>query len=225
MKIIKVSQEHDREAWLELRKDKITGTRVGKVKPLTRGTDRTPEGFWQMLADRLAIAKDGEPERDRGLRLENEALKKTAKRFKLKLNYDPGMWESDIDKDIAVSPDGAEEGDTPTYAAEAKCFDSKNHIKYVMLDRRASKEKDYRPYDSVPKDNKHQVIQHFVVNENLDKLYFTLYDDRIVLDKLSHHVIVITRESVKDETDMQLLMEKEVLKDLRDTIKEIKSYE
>lgn len=222
MKIIKLSQENDREAWLELRREKITGTRAGKIKPLSRGTDRTPEGFWQMIADRIAIAKDGEPEMERGHRLENEALKQTAKQFSVKFDYDPGFWVSDLDDDIAVSPDAAEPGKKPTYAAEAKCFDTKNHIKCVLLDRRAKKKEDYRAIDQVPKDNRHQVIQYFVVNEHLQRLYFALLDDRIVLENLTHHTIVIDRAEIADEIKEQKDMELDVLKDLRATIKELK---
>lgn len=227
MKIIKLSQTKDREAWLELRREKITGTRAKKVKPLSRGADRVPAEFWQMVADRIAITKDGELERERGERLQEEALNNAAKSLALKIDTDAGMWVSDKDEDIAVSPDSAEPGDKPTYAIEAKCLDSKNHIKGILMDKRAAKLPDYNPYESLnfdPKcDFRFQAVQYFVVNEHLKTLYVTLYDDRIVLNPLVQHTIAINREHVGDQIAEQEAMELDVLKELREVIKELKN--
>jgi hypothetical protein len=224
MKVVKLSQEHDRESWLDLRRDKITGTRVKSIKPLIRGTDKTPVGFWEMLADRFAIAKDGEPASERGLRLQGEAMLKTEDVLGLDLDTDPGFWVSDIDEDIAVSPDGAENSKTPKYAVEAKCYDSKNHLRVVLMDMRARESNEYRAFDQIPKDDTFQVLQYFVVNEKLEKLYYTLYDDRFVLDKLIHHVITIERKHIEKEIKEQLDMELDVLEQLRENIKEVKKY-
>lgn len=225
MKVIDLSPQEDTQAWQDLRRDKITSTRVKFIKPLSRGTDRTPEGFWQMLADRLAVPRDGEDEKERGLRLEREAIELTEKKLKLKLNYEPGFWISDLDEDIAVTPDAAEKG-TPTYAVEAKCLASKNHLKAVILDQRARKG-DYFPLDSLKiaynLDFSFQAIQYFVVNEKLKALYFTLYDDRVVLDSLAHHVITIERSQVGEQIREQLEMELDVLKQVRELIKEVKN--
>lgn len=222
MKIVKLSQENDREAWLDFRRTLITGTKAKAIKPLSRGKDRTPVGFWDLLAENLAIAKDGEPERDRGLRLENEAITKTAKLFKLDLTLDPGIWVSDKNNKIAISPDSAEKGDKPTYAVEAKCLDSKNHIKAIVLDRRAKASSDYHAFDSIPTEYREQVIQYFAVNEHLKTLYFSFYDDRIVIDKLMHHTIVINRppiaEEIKEQTETQI----EVLDQIKELIKELR---
>lgn len=158
---------------------------------------------------------------DRGLRLENEALARTATQFNLTLDLDPGMWVSDDDDDIAISPDAAEEGNTPTFAAESKSLDSANHLKYVILDRRAKAKEGYKAIDYIPRDYREQVIQYFVVNEYLHELYFTLYDDRIALDGLDHHVIVIDRKDVADEIAEQKQMQLDTLKEINQLIAEL----
>lgn len=221
MRIIKIDPQEDREAWLDFRRDKISGTRVSKIKPMARGG--TPEGFWQMVADRIALPKDGEPEMDRGLRLEQESCKATAKRYKLKLDYKPGVWVSDLDENIMVTPDASEDSKKPKYAVETKSLDTKNHIRIVLMDIQAKKQSDYMAFDHVPKDFQFQVLQYFVVNEHLKTLYFSLYDDRIVLDHLVHHVIKVDRADVEELIISQQEMEQQVLRDLNNIIKELKN--
>lgn len=226
MKVIKLSQTYDREAWLQMRIGKITGSKSKQLKPLSRGADRTPQGFWYLLAEKLAVAPDGEKDIDRGQRLENEALAATAVRLGIVLDLDPGMWVSDENEDIAISPDAAEDSVTPTFAAEVKCLSSANHLKHVIKDLRARGKDDYRPIDQIPDDSKsayrEQVVQYFVVNEKLQRLYFVLYDDRIALDKYMHHVIVIERSQIEDEIAEQKRTQLETLAEISNLIEELK---
>lgn len=221
MKIIKLSQREDREAWLELRRGKVTATKAKGLKPLSRGADRTPIGFWELLAEKLAVAKDGESERDRGNRLEQENIKLVSKKYKIKLDDDPGFWISDVDKDIAASPDGAEPGNKPTYAVECKSFDSKNHLRILYKDRQAKENEAYRAFDSIPAENQDQVLQLFAVNENLKMVYWSLYDDRIAVEKLMHYVIEVSRESVAVEVSALLNTMILVINDVRAITKEL----
>ncbi len=220
MKIVRLDQAQDNEAWLDLRRGKIMGTKAKGVRPLSRGTDKVPIGFWELVAERLAIAKDGEPEKERGHRLENIAITKTGELFNKEFDLNPGVWVSGVNEDIAVSPDGAELSLNPTYAAEAKCLDSKNHLKILLTDRRLQRNEDYRPFDSIPKEYRDQVVQYFVVNTMLETLYWTLYDDRMAYESLMHHVIVVDREDIEAEIQEQLEMEVQVLKDVKAIIKE-----
>lgn len=225
MKIIKLSQTDDREAWLQMRLGKITGSKSKQVKPLSRGSDRTPQGFWQILAEKLAVAPDGERDIDRGQRLEREALRILAERESLNIDSDPGMWVSDDHPDLAVSPDGAERSNTPTWAVEAKCLSSANHLKYVIKDLRARGD-EYSPIHHVPDDAKNayreQVVQYFVVNESLQRLYFVLYDDRIALDKYVHHTIVIERGQIEAEIATQKDTQLAVLQEISTLIGELR---
>lgn len=212
MKIIKISQSGDRENWLELRKGVITSTKAKNVKPLSRGTS-LPMGIYELLAEKIAISKDGEPERDRGLRLENEALLLTQEKYNLDFELDAGMWFSD-DMKLAVSPDASEISDKPTYAGEAKCLDTKNHLQAILKDWESRKQPGYNPLDSLKigtSDFTAQVIQYFVINQDLDTLYFTLYDDRVALDNVTHYAIIIKREHVQEYVDGQELYERDAL--------------
>lgn len=227
MKIVKLSQREDREAWLEFRRGKITGTKASKVRPLRIGKDKTPTGFWELVADNLAIPKDGESERDRGLRLEPESITETVKQFGLKnVDLDPGMWVSDEDERIAVSPDAGELSPKPTWGIETKSLDSKNHIKAIVMDRRAKKLDGYNPVNSLKIDSRcdftSQVVQYFVVNPDMRRLYFSLHDDRMALDHLVHYVIVIERKHVADLVEQQMQEQKDVLKEVRALLKELK---
>lgn len=227
MKIIRLSQSEDREAWLEGRRGVITGSKSKGVKPLTRGKDRTPQGFWELLAEKVAIAPDGEKDIDRGTRLENEALELFGREYKLDIDLDPGFWVSDESDEIGYSPDGAEKSDNPTWSVEAKCLSTKNHLKFMFKDREAKKTDDYKAIDLIPNDAKNafreQVIQSFVVNEKQQKQYFILYDDRIAFEKYMLHVIVVERKDIKDEIQAQKEIQLNVLKEVNDLIKEMKN--
>lgn len=223
MQIIKVSQSNDREAWLGLRTGVITGTKAKTVAPPKRGNG-TPAGIYELLAEKIAVPKDGEPERERGLRLEEEALLHTRDKYNLDLDTDCGMWLTDDGK-LGVSPDSAEVGDNPTYAAEAKCLDSKYHLLAILNDTANKKLPNYNPLDSLKfgtHDFTHQCKQYFVVNPNLQTLYFTFYDDRIVLDNIVHYVIVITREHVQEFVEGQEAYERDALAKVDKMIKTLK---
>lgn len=223
MQVIKVSQQHDREAWLELRRGVVTATKAKTVAPPKRGNN-TPQGVFELLAEKVAIAKDGEPERDRGLRLEQEALLLTQEKYKLDLNLDAGMWLSDDGK-LGVSPDASENSDKPTYAAEAKCLDSKNHLQAIINDYEAKSTDGYNPLNSLKiskSDFAPQVIQYFLINPDLQILYFTLYDDRIALDNVVHYVIPIHREHVEELVKEQELYERAAINQVDTMIKILK---
>ena len=206
MRIVRLEQNS--EAWLLHRLGKATGSKAKFIKPLKYGG--TPSGFYTLLAEKIAIPPDGERAIDRGHRLENPALERLSVELNLPIDLEPGMWESDVDSDIAISPDGAEvvaDGETPTWAAEAKCLSSANHLRWVINDLNARKKDDYFAFDSIPdyKTNcyKEQVLQYFVVNEKLETLYFVLYDDRIILDQYVFHVITVKREDVEELIEQQ----------------------
>ncbi len=219
MRILAIPQNS--EEWRQHRIGKIGGSDAKGVMPLKRGADRTPVGFWDLLAQKISIAADGEPVMDRGHRLEKDALERFARDFKLKLKIDDQFWESDENSDISVSPDGSEDSDKPTWAAEAKCLSSANHLKYTVKDIRAKKEKDYLGINQVPPEYRCQVIQYFVVCGTLEKLYFILHDDRIVIDEYVSHVIEITRKEIEGEIELQKAVELSTLKEVNNLIAEL----
>mgnify|MGYP002516290888 FL=1 len=223
MYTLDVSQANDTEAWLEARRGKITGTKSGKlVYDTYRNSERlkTSIEFWKYAAENYAIEPDGENPMERGHRLENQNA--TITLTKLGINpetaeYDTGLWVSDTDERIAVSPDVCEKGDKPTWAIECKSLGSAYHLQTVMTYRiwkllkpqptpdleafavrwldPITTSADSIPFDFIPKQYQPQVLQYFVVNENLKTLYFSLYDDRVYGD-LCHEYIPVTRDSI-----------------------------
>lgn len=212
MKIYRTEQQS--QEWLDARRGKVMGSKVKGVRRQARNSDKRYQTFWDIIAEKMAIAADGENPMDRGHRVEPDALVAAGKILGLEFDNDPGMWISDLDDDMGVSPDGAEiveEGKLPTYGAEVKSLSSGSHLRFIYEDRQAKKLEGYNPIDSVPNEEKHyfrdQVIQYFVINEKLEKMYFIFYDDRIVVDHLVTYIIEIERadivDRIEDNTNMQ----------------------
>lgn len=98
--------------------------------------------FWQFLADMIAEQPDGEPPMERGHRLENTNIMMACEKFDISpdvVEFDTGMWVSDVDDRIAVSPDAHAKprifnglAHNPTFAFEAKSLGTKYHLQTVV---------------------------------------------------------------------------------------------
>ncbi len=244
MKIIRLSQTEDREVWLEERRSNIMGTKFDKVAPLSRKKDgtTTPIGFWDLLAEFISIAPDSSKKSmDRGHEVENNAILAAIDLLSLDpdtVDLDPGMWIADFNEHVGSSPDASEKGDRPTFAIEAKCFDSGKHLRTIIYDAVCKRIDDrefiaslpqvlfdvlpdipsiYNPINSVPKDNRSQVKQYFVTNEDQEVVYVVLYDDRIILPKFETYVITVHRKDVEGD----VLLQKDIANQQLDKIKEL----
>lgn len=233
MHILKVEQNS--EQWYEFRRGKIGGSKSQGIKPLSRGKYKGlvqgTAGFWKLLAERVSIAKDGESEMERGHRLESLGLNKTNNKFKLNLVWKteaepdlPGLWVSDTSDDMYISPDAAEAGDKPTYAAEVKAFDTHKHLQVMYEDMQAKKSKDYNPINSLPTNNVDQAVDYFVINPDCEHLYWTLINDMVALDNLEHYVIIIERKHVEERVKLLEEVQINVLKELEIMLKGIKDW-
>jgi hypothetical protein len=230
MRVIQIEQNSDE--WVQHRIGRITGTKVKGIRPLSRDKTKRYNGFWKVVAEKAAIAADGEPDSERGHRLESVALDMMGKRIGLPFDADPGVWVSDIDDDIMVSPDGAQptsKTEKPTYAAEIKALKSAYHLKYLYEDYKARQEPTYNPFDGIPHDAHHnyqdQVLQYFVVNEALQDLYFGLFDDRQELDNLVLWIIHIKRSDVERLIEENLEMELGALVEINSMLAELAGIE
>lgn len=208
MQILKVEQNSD--SWFQQRMGKITGSKAKGIWPTYRDKFKKYAEFFTILAEKMAEAPDAEPPTDRGHRLERPALDAAAKRYGLTFDTESVMWISDIDDDIAISPDGqelVEEGKLPRYAAEVKALSSGKHLKYILEDIKARDKVDYNPIYSVPNDDKDkyrdQAVQYFVVHKTLETLYYILHDDRQSLEHLITYVIPIQRKDVEELVKLQ----------------------
>jgi hypothetical protein len=193
---MRIKTYETKEAWENDRIGRITGS---KLKDLItkRGTSKKI-GFWQLIADKLALPDRGEQSAlERGNGLEKTALEKFQHEVKLALNTELVMWLRDDNEFIAISPDAYTED--LKVAVEVKCLSSARHVEALWTKK-------------VPKDFEDQVIQYFVVNDQLEKLYLVFYDDRLLTKQFFY--LEVTRESVKEKVAEYLKLEYDMLNEI-----------
>lgn len=179
--------EQRTDEWHQFRKGKITGTVLKSIMgtPYARG-----EMLYEFIGDVLAegIEDENENAMDRGNRLESEA--RAMFMFeRSKIVEETGGCIDEKNPRIANSPDGLI-GENE--AIEIKCMGRKNHVKLWLT-------------NSIPQEYYWQVIQYFVVNPKLEKLYFVGYHPEIKVHPM--HIIEVTRQSVG--TDILMARNKE----------------
>lgn len=135
----------------------------------------------------------------RGEILEEEALQRVSS--ELSKEFIPGrVWVSDFNDEIYCSPDGELEVDGKVKeAVETKCLDSWRVVKAF--------------YDQQPPDEyRQQIVQYFLVNEELETLYFCLYSDVFAsAPAMELQIFPIKREEVQLEVEMAKRLEENVL--------------
>lgn len=179
---MQVKKFQNKEEWLEARRGKITGSRLKDIV-VKRGTTEKI-GFYELIAERLATTPEDENPMDRGTRLEEEAIQKFSEKTGLEIDTSLVIWEREDNPSIAISPDGFID---EYEAVEVKCLSSARHIEAKLTGQ-------------YPKDYHEQVLQYFIVNDNLQKLYFVMYDPRMP-ENLQLITFEIEREKVKDEVE------------------------
>lgn len=192
--------EQRTDEWLHIRKGKITGTALKSIM----GTPRArQEAIYEIIAERLTIGIDDEENAmERGNRLEPDAIAM----FELETGKQVeriGFCEDDNNAMICNSPDGLID---ETEAIEVKCMGGKNHIKMWLT-------------DEIPDEYKWQIIQYFVVNEKLKKLYFVGYNPNIPVHQL--HIIETTREENKTDIENAKKSQEAFLQEIDNILKNI----
>lgn len=156
---------------------KLIAQRIAKPINPNDYADRIPEGatYSAML---------------RGQILEDEARELISEKIGKKII--PGrVWQSDVNEYMICSPDGEivdETGDV-FEAVEIKCLDSWKVV-------RAFYEK------HPPLDYEAQIIQYFLVNENLRTLYFCIYSDVFTNPELGLQIFELKREDYQEAIEM-----------------------
>lgn len=192
---MKTLKFEDREAWLHARRGKITGSRLKDIV-VKRGTNKKI-GFWELVAEGLGVAPEDESAMERGSRLEPEALERFSKELKKKVDTSLIIWTREDDESIAVSPDGFI---NKKEAVETKCLSSARHIEAFFTQK-------------VPDDYEFQVLQYFIVNDDLQKLHLVFYDPRILVKDF--FTIVINRKDKEEEIEQYLQYQKETMTEVR----------
>jgi predicted phage-related endonuclease len=175
MIIHKYNNEND---WKTGRLGKVTGTRL-KDLIVKRGT-KPKKGFYEIIAERVALPPTEENPMERGKRLEHIAIERFEQETGKKANTDLILITRDDNEYIAYSPDGII-GETETI--EVKCLNSASHIEAWLT-------------KEIPGEYEEQSIQPFVVNDKLETLYFVFYDPRMPID---FFYFTITREQLLDK--------------------------
>lgn len=193
--------EQGSDEWHQIRKGKVTGTTLKGIM----GTPKAKQdALYEIIAERLTIGveSDGDYENpmDRGLRLEPDAIAA----FELETGKEVeriGFVEDDTNPQIANSPDGLIGDDE---AIEVKCMGGKNHVKMWLENK-------------VPDEYIWQVVQYFIVNEKLVKLYFVGYHPDIPVHPL--HIIEVLRTDMEEKISTAKVAQEDFLGEVENIIK------
>ncbi len=175
---------------------RVMGTRL-KDLIVKRGTEKKI-GFYEIIAERIAIPASEEAAIHRGRRLEDEAIDRYVEMTGKKLNRDLVIWSRDDNDSIAISPDAFEEGKKITEAVECKCLSSARHLQAYLT-------------KTIPDEYEAQKLQYFIVNDDLQKLTFCFYDPRMPIDFFT---IEVVRADVQAQVNEYLELEKSVLQEI-----------
>ena len=197
MKTLKYDNE---EAWLEARKGKITGSRLGSV--FSKRDKKPLKAYYEIIAERVAIPADGENVMDRGKRLEDEAAELFTKETGKKVDTSLVIWCREDNENIALSPDGVI---SETEALEIKCLNSASHIEAWLT-------------KDVPNEYEYQVLQYFIVNDKLKTLYFAFYDPRMPKD---FFYFTIERLNVQEKIAEYTALQQTALAQIEDIVNEL----
>ncbi|MBF1483048.1 YqaJ viral recombinase family protein [Prevotella pallens] len=152
---------------------KLIAQRIAKPINPNDYADRIPEG-----ATYSAML--------RGQILEEEARELISEKLGKKII--PGrVWQSEENEYMICSPDGEFEDETE--AVEIKCLDSWKVVKAY-----------YEKHP--PLDYEAQIIQYFLVNENLQKLYFCIYSDVFTNPDLGLQIFELKREDYREKIEL-----------------------
>jgi hypothetical protein len=213
MKILNLEQ--GTQEWLDARRCMITGTRMDSVvgTPLDR-LMLACELIAEEMSEQSKVMKVT-PEMERGTAEEVFARQRfmsdTGKAVE-----EIGFCVSDEFDYVGVSGDGWIKNDgVLSEAIEIKSPDTKTAVFYQLADKlapeviglgswskptKAEPEPVFKPsakapFLGIPSNYKSQVLTYFIVNENLKKLYFCVYDQRFVDDKSKMYIIEVNRDN------------------------------
>ena len=173
--------------------------------------------FWKVVAERLFNVPEeddenyGEDARDRGHRLEPEAIARFEKETGKKTSK-VGLIVSEDNEGMAISPDAivAEEiteGMEILEAVEAKNFENAHHAEAVITKK-------------IPKELWPQMIQYFIVIDTLERLHVVFHNDNTPYEKLQYLCITIERKDVESKIEQYKQFELDTLRYIDEIVSE-----
>lgn len=208
---MKIVRFEEREAWLNWRLGKITGSSVKDT--VTLKGEGTKPGVYRAAAESIigsAAIDDDENPMARGTRLESEAIERFCKETGKKVDSSLLAWESDLDSRMSVSPDGVIGAKA---AVEVKCLSAAKHVEAIFTKK-------------IPKNTggyEEQALQYFIINEKLQTLYYVFYDPRFPAP-LDFFYLTITRKEKEDEIARLWEAEKEAVAMVRQIVNTLTLY-
>lgn len=228
MKIVDIDQNS--EEWFEYRKGKSGGSAFGKMYKVNgRTNSELRDQFFTMLAERVARPMTPNDYMDRvpegvvfswavrGHILEPEAAKAFSVKYD-KILEDGKVWASDDTYNSYVSPDRvitSSDGKVRE-AVEIKCLSSEKVLK-VWWDKKHLEE-GQSDFWAIPNNEyKAQVLKYFMINDDLETLYWVVYTD--LIPKLELQVLEIKRLDVISWIEDARMVEKHYLEELENAEK------
>ena len=201
--IIRRDIEQRTDEWMEVKRGKLSGTSVKTIYKVPQLQNPLPKGKLRDLAPWRTLIYDliGQDEYRYPMTYNQElylskavqwgqdnepfAINAFQKKYK-KIIEDIGWIESTdkrFAKKLGMSPDGLI---TVKEMVEIKCLNTANHIKCIVNDEYPP---EYHP----------QVVNYFVVNGKLQKLYFIMYDPRMKSEDKRLFVKEVTRRELRED--------------------------
>jgi predicted phage-related endonuclease len=209
---MKITRFESKEQWMKDRLGKITGSRLKEVV-VKRGSGKKL-GFYELIAERLMVDEkefDGyvpnETPMDRGTRLEKYAIDRFSKETGKKVDGSLLLWQREDNESIAISPDGVVADELA--AVETKCLSSARHIEAYLT-------------NAVPDEYEFQMLQYFIVNEELQTLYFVFYDPRIPAKDFFY--LKIERADVQLKVAEYLEYQRNLLKEVDEVVLKLSNF-
>jgi len=201
---VKISRFETEEDWKQARLGRIMGTRAGGIMP-NKNTKERKKGFWEAIAERLSVDDGYMDMMERGKDLEKEAIDRFTKETGVKIDDGLVIWSRADNDSIAVSPDGYTKD--LKEAVEVKCLNTASHIEAIVTGK-------------IPGEYTDQVLQYFVVNDDLEKLYFIFYDPRIKYKDFFY--IEVLRDDAKVAERLEI--EKEAVDEINRIVNELSGF-
>lgn len=192
------------EEWLAARLCKITGSRLKDIV-VKRGTGKKL-GFYELIAERIGLPADGENPMDRGHRLEEEAIDRFEQATGKTVDRSLVIHSRDDNENMAYSPDGVV---SKTEEVEAKCLSSARHIEAYLTKQ-------------IPDEYHYQVLQYFIVNDELETLNVCFYDPRLKV--ADFFVIPVTRAEVLTEIEEMNVYQRATLQEVDQIVNSLLSF-
>jgi len=167
-------------------------------------------GYYKLLAEHMGIFQEDDEYSEehpmaRGKLLEPEA-RAMFEDLTGKVVTIEGVWVSDKNKNVAVSPDGGIAETDDTEAFENKCLCAWKHLKVILE-------------NEIPNEYHKQKVQYFVANEKLQTLYFAFYNPLVKFRPI--HIIPVHRSDIAEDIVMQKLFCDEILKQVQSDAKKL----